>query len=288
MESTNRPEWLKKRINLDNNYQKTESVLKDLNLNTVCQAAFCPNLGECFRAGVATFMILGNVCTRNCRFCDIPNGQPEEIDQNEPENLAKAARKMNLDHVVITSVTRDDLKDGGSGHFVKIIKEFKNIEGITIEVLTPDFNGKKEDIKNVLKAGPDVFNHNIETVPRLYSKIRPEADYQQSLTVLNMAKQFDGSIITKSGLMLGLGEQKSEVISVMEDLRKNDCDLLTIGQYLQPSSEHAELKKYIEPSKFREYKRIALNLGFKAVASQPFVRSSYQAKELYLKAIKQS
>ena len=288
MESTNRPEWLKKRINLDNNYKKTESVLQDLNLNTVCQAAFCPNLGECFRAGVATFMILGNVCTRNCRFCDIPNGQPEEIDQNEPANLAKAAKKMNLDHVVITSVTRDDLNDGGSGHFVKVIKELKNIEGITIEVLTPDFNGKKEDLKRVLKAGPAVFNHNVETVPRLYSKIRPEADYQQSLTVLNMAKQIDASIITKSGLMLGLGEQKSEVISVMEDLRKNECDLLTIGQYLQPSSEHAKLKQYIEPAKFREYKRIALNLGFKAVASQPFVRSSYQAKELYFKAIKQS
>jgi len=288
MESSNRPAWLKKRINLDNNYQKTEALLKELNLNTVCQAAFCPNLGECFRTGVATFMILGNICTRNCRFCDIQNGQPEKIDHQEPANLAKAVRKMNLDHVVITSVTRDDLKDGGSGHFVKVIKELQKIEGITIEVLTPDFNGKKDDLKKVITAGPDVFNHNIETVPRLYPKIRPEADYQQSLAVLEMVKQIDSSIITKSGIMLGLGEQKAEVISVMEDLRKKDCDLLTIGQYLQPSSEHAELKQYIEPSKFREYKRIALNLGFKATASQPFVRSSYQAKELYFKAIKQS
>ncbi|MBS3766964.1 MAG: lipoyl synthase [Candidatus Cloacimonetes bacterium] len=284
MGNKERPEWLKKRINLDENYQKTAQVLKDLELNTVCQAAFCPNLGECFRAGVATFMILGNVCSRNCKFCDIANGTPESINENEPANIKEAVARMGLEHVVITSVTRDDLQDGGSKHFVSVIKSLKEINNLNIEVLTPDFKGDYTDIKRVVKAKPDVYNHNIETIPRLYSNIRSEAKYQRSLQLLKTVKEIDNNIITKSGLMLGLGEKEAEVISVLQDLKDVNCDILTIGQYLQPSDQHAELKEYIIPDKFAEYRKIALKLGFKAVAAKPFVRSSYQAKKLYQKA----
>lgn len=284
MKNKERPAWLKKRINLDENYQKTARILKNLELNTVCQAASCPNLGECFRDGVATFMILGNICSRNCRFCDIANGKPETIDKKEPNKIKKAVKKMNLEHVVITSVTRDDLQDGGSKHFVLVIKLLREINNINIEVLTPDFKGDYEAIKRVVKAKPDVYNHNIETIPRLYSTIRPEAKYNRSLQLLKTVNELDNNIITKSGIMLGLGEKETEVISALQDLRNVNCDILTIGQYLQPSDQHAELKEYITPNKLKEYKNTALELGFKAVASQPFVRSSYQAQKLYQKA----
>jgi len=286
MVTKNYPDWLKKRINLDDTYQETEKILKDLNINTVCQAAFCPNMGECFSSGVATFMILGNICTRNCRFCDIKNGDTEKVDTKEPENIKKAIKHLNLDHVVITSVTRDDLEDNGSKQFAALLSAIKNIKAVTVELLTPDFKGNYKDIERVVNLGPDVYNHNIETVPRLYSKIRPQAEYNRSIGLLKTVKEINSDIVTKSGIMLGLGEKKEEVIDVMKDLRKVNCDIITIGQYLQPSLEHAELKEYIRPEKFQEFKEIALDLGFKAAASNPFVRSSYKAKELYFKSIK--
>lgn len=280
------PDWLKKRINLDNDYQETEKILKDLNINTVCQAAFCPNMGECFSSGVATFMILGNICTRNCRFCDIKNGETETVDPKEPENIKNAVNQLNLEHIVITSVTRDDLEDNGSKQFAAVLKSVKKIKKVTVEVLTPDFKGNLKDIKKIVDLGPDVYNHNIETVPRLYSQIRPQAKYNRSIELLKTVKEISPDIVTKSGIMLGLGEKNEEVIEVMKDLRKVSCDIITIGQYLQPSQEHAELKEYVRPEKFQEFKEIALDLGFKAAASNPFVRSSYKAKQLYLKAIK--
>ncbi|MCF8002137.1 MAG: lipoyl synthase [Halanaerobiales bacterium] len=275
------PDWLKKRINLDNDYQETEKILKDLNINTVCQAAFCPNMGECFSSGVATFMILGNICTRNCRFCDIKNGETETVDPKEPENIKNAVSQLNLEHIVITSVTRDDLEDNGSKQFAAVLKSVKKNKAVTIEVLTPDFKGEFKDIKRVVDLGPDVYNHNIETVPRLYSQVRPQAKYNRSIELLKTVKEINSDIITKSGIMLGLGEKKEEVIEVMKDLRKVNCDIITIGQYLQPSPKHAELKEYVTPKKFKEYKNIALRNGFRAVASNPFVRSSYRAKKLF-------
>lgn len=277
------PDWLKKRINPGDEFRKTEKILKDLELNTVCQAAHCPNIGECFSRGTATFMILGRYCTRNCRFCDVKHkDKPAAVDQKEPERIAEAAARLNLEHVVITSVTRDDLDDGGSQQFVRVVEAIKDIDSsISVEVLTPDFKGDKSDIKRVVKSNPEVYNHNLETVPRLYEKVRAGADYKRSLQVLKTVKEINSNIISKSGIMLGLGEKEREVISVMDDLIDTGCDILTIGQYLQPSKNHIEVKSFVTPEQFEKYKEIGEEMGFEIVVSGPLVRSSFQAKESY-------
>jgi lipoic acid synthetase len=274
-----KPAWLNKKLDYQSMKEMGE-MLRSLNLHTVCEGAKCPNMGECFRNRTATFMILGDVCTRNCKFCAIPTGITACVDDQEPKNLAEAAKKLKLNHVVITSVTRDDLEDGGSNQFAKCIFEVrKEIPTASIEVLIPDFQGDTKALDNVINAKPQIINHNVETVPNLYSIARPMANYQQSLNVLKYVKQVDSSIITKSGIMLGLGEKKNEVLDLFEDLRTVDCDMLTIGQYLPPSHDHASLKEYISPEIFEEFKQIALQKGFKYVASGPYVRSSYNAIE---------
>ncbi|ODS50115.1 MAG: lipoic acid synthetase [Halanaerobium sp. 4-GBenrich] len=274
------PEWLKRRLPAQDKWMQVEEVLKDLNLNTVCQSAKCPNQGECFVNNTATFMILGKNCTRNCRFCAVNSSRPEKVDPQEPINVAEAVKKLNLRYVVITSVTRDDLKDGGVNQFIEVVKEINMISAeIKIELLTPDFQGEIEILKKLAAADFEVFNHNIETVPRLYGSVRPEADYKQSLFVLDKMKFLKAELYTKSGIMVGLGEKKEEVIEVMKDLRKKDVDILTIGQYLSPSKLHLEVKEFITPELFAEYKTIGESLGFKSVVSEPFARSSYHAAE---------
>ncbi|MCC3144327.1 lipoyl synthase [Halanaerobium sp. Z-7514] len=274
------PEWLKKRLPAQEKWMQVEDILEDLKLNTVCQSAQCPNQGECFANNTATFMILGKICSRNCRFCAVSSAEPEKVDPDEPANLAEAVKRLNLKYVVITSVTRDDLADGGVSQFIKVVEEVKKIDqDIKVELLTPDFLGKEKILKSLAKAEFEVFNHNIETVPRLYSEVRPEADYQRSLDVLEKMKNYNPSLFTKSGLMLGLGEKETEVIQVMQDLREVEVDILTIGQYLQPSQEHLEVKEFIRPEKFAEYKKIGEELGFKSVVSEPFSRSSYHASK---------
>lgn len=274
------PEWLKRRLPAQDKWMQVEEVLKDLNLNTVCQSAKCPNQGECFVNNTATFMILGKNCTRNCHFCAVNSSRPEKVDPQEPINVAEAVKKLNLRYVVITSVTRDDLKDGGVNQFIEVVKEINMISAeIKIELLTPDFQGEIEILKKLAAADFEVFNHNIETVPRLYGSVRPEADYKQSLFVLDKMKFLKAELYTKSGIMVGLGEKKEEVIEVMKDLRKKDVDILTIGQYLSPSKLHLEVKEFITPELFAEYKTIGESLGFKSVVSEPFARSSYHAAE---------
>jgi lipoyl synthase len=274
-----KPEWLKKRLDYDSMHEMTK-LLRSLNLHTVCEGAKCPNMGECFRNRTATFLILGDVCTRNCRFCAIPGGKPLPPDPKEPEHLAEAALKLNLKHVVITSVTRDDLKDGGSSQFAKCILEIKKkLPKASIEVLIPDFKFKKTALDTVMNANPDIINHNVETVPELYSDVRPMAKYQQSLNVIEYVKQQRPDILTKSGFMLGLGEKMSSVYKIMRDLRDINCDIITVGQYLPPSHEHALLKEYISPSVFKEIEEYGKSIGFLYVASGPYVRSSYNALE---------
>lgn len=272
-----KPEWLNKRLD----YQSMKEMgvmLRSLNLHTVCEGAKCPNMGECFRNSTATFMILGDICTRNCMFCAISEGRPSLVDPEEPVNLAAAAKKLDLKHVVITSVTRDDLEDGGSGQFASCIYEIrKAMPGTSVEILIPDFKADRKALDTVINAKPEIINHNVETVPSLYSIARPMADYKQSLDVLNYVKEKDSSIYTKSGIMLGLGETKEAVVQLFEDLVDVGCDMLTIGQYLPPSHNHASLKEYITPEVFEEYKKIALEKGFRYVASGPYVRSSYNA-----------
>lgn len=279
MESLKKPEWLNKRLDYDSMRTMGE-MLRSLNLHTVCEGAKCPNMGECFRKRTATFMILGDVCTRNCKFCAIPAGKPADIDPNEPKHLAEAALKLKLNHVVITSVTRDDLKDGGADHFAKCIKEIRKVlPKATVEILIPDFKGDKKSIDIVIDAKPEILNHNIETVPSLYKSVRPMAQYERSLELLSYVKTRNPNIYTKSGIMLGLGETYEEVLQTFDDLRNHDCDMLTIGQYLPPSYNHAILKEYIKPEIFDELKKIGLSKGFKFVASGPYVRSSYNAFE---------
>ncbi|MDR2009704.1 MAG: lipoyl synthase [Bacteroidales bacterium] len=277
MEKLKKPEWLNKRLD----YQSMKEMgvmLRSLNLHTVCEGAKCPNMGECFRNSTATFMILGDICTRNCMFCAISEGRPSLVDPEEPVNLAAAAKKLDLKHVVITSVTRDDLEDGGSGQFASCIYEIrKAMPGTSVEILIPDFKADRKALDTVINAKPEIINHNVETVPSLYSIARPMADYKQSLDVLNYVKEKDSSIYTKSGIMLGLGETKEAVVQLFEDLVDVGCDMLTIGQYLPPSHNHASLKEYITPEVFEEYKKIALEKGFRYVASGPYVRSSYNA-----------
>jgi lipoyl synthase len=275
-----RPLWLDKKISLKD-CSRMKGLLRGLSLNTVCEEAACPNISECFSKGIATFMILGSACTRSCKFCNVEKGIPVPLDISEPLRVAEAVKKLELKHVVVTSVTRDDLEDGGSRHFARTIECIRRENSHTsIEVLIPDFKSDVKAISCVVSAVPDIINHNIETVPRLYSDLRPEADYKRSLQVLKMAKEFSkDSIYTKSGIMLGLGEKKEEVLEALCDLRKANCDLLSIGQYLAPSRHHYPVKEYVDPEDFVYYREKAGKLGFKFTASAPYVRSSYQAGE---------
>ena len=284
MKENNRklPPWLKIRVKADNeNFDYVEKMLARLQLNTVCQEANCPNRLECFAKKTSTFMILGAVCTRNCKFCNVFKGDAENVDINEPMNVALATKELGLKHVVITSVTRDDLKDGGACQFVKTINLIKeHTPETTIEVLIPDFQGDEAALQQVIDAKPEIINHNIETIPRLYPEVRAMADYKRSLQLLKNVKEADEKILTKSGIMVGLGETKEEVVQTMSDLIDYRCELLTIGQYLAPSKDHYPVYEYIHPDVFEEYKNIALEIGFKFVASAPLVRSSYNAAEM--------
>ncbi len=260
--------------------EEVQALLASLNLNTVCSGAACPNMGECFKTRTATFMILGANCTRNCRFCNVSKQPVLPPDPEEPGNVAKAAVALNLHHIVVTSVTRDDLPDGGASQFVATIRTLKTaLPESTIEVLIPDFKGDPHALHAVLDAGPDILNHNIETVSELYSAVRPMADYRQSLDVLKNARQYAPKIHTKSGLMVGFGETAEQIARVMDDLRRVDCDAFTIGQYLRPSKSHIAVAEYVSPEQFKVYEILAFQKGFKYVASGPFVRSSYHAAE---------
>lgn len=281
-----KPQWLKAKANAGKENQAVMELLRGLRLHTVCEEADCPNCGECFGRRTATFMILGRQCTRNCRFCSVTKGTPSPVDDREPENIAEAVQKLNLRHVVITSVTRDDLPDGGAGHFAAVIKAIRHtIKENTpvIEVLTPDFQGNIDALQTVVNAQPDILNHNIETVPRLYPAVRPMAQYERSLKFLQNVKRLNEKMITKSGIMVGLGETQDEVGQVLSDLRKNECDLLTIGQYLAPTKEHYPVYEYITPELFLQYEKTGRELGFAHVASGPLVRSSYLADQAFLK-----
>lgn len=280
---TRLPDWLKKDVLLNTSSRMVHAIIQEFNLNTVCQSARCPNKNECFSNGTATFMILGNICTRSCTFCSVPKGKPVyQPHKDEPKNIALVAKTLKLNHVVVTSVNRDDLSDQGSLHFARTIYEIRNLTPeVTIEVLTPDFRGNKECILNVIKAKPDIYNHNLETVPRLYKKVRPGAVYERSLNLIKFVKNTDPKIITKSGIMLGLSETKEEITLVIKDLFKCGCDYLTLGQYMQPSLNSFPVFRYLVPQEFEQFKEIALEIGFKKVFSGPLVRSSYHAKELH-------
>ncbi|MCR4441323.1 MAG: lipoyl synthase [Peptococcaceae bacterium] len=281
-----KPEWLRIRMQGTEGLLEVKRMLDRLSLHTVCQEANCPNIMECFGKKTATFMILGNTCTRNCTFCNVTKGEPAPPDPGEPSRVAQAVKELGLKHAVITSVTRDDLADGGAGHFAEVIREIKKTgEEIVIEVLVPDFKGSRDALSVVVEAGPQIINHNLETVPRLYPEVRPRADYRQSLELLRRVKEMAASIRTKSGIMLGLGEERDEVIGVMRDLRDARCDLLTIGQYLAPSERHHPVVDYVHPGVFQEYKEIGLKMGFSFVASAPLVRSSYHAGEAYRESL---
>ena len=274
------PPWLTRRLPPEEQMRPVRGLLRDLHLQTVCREAHCPNMGECFARGTATFMILGTACTRHCRFCAVGDGEPRPPAPDEPERVAEAVRRMGLRHVVVTSVTRDDLPDGGSAHFARTIRAVHGRTAATVEVLTPDFAGRRQDVDRVLDAAPEVFNHNIETVPRLYADVRPEADYGRSLRVLARAASHGGVPLTKSGLMLGLGETAAELRAALADLRTAGCMVLTLGQYLSPSPAHYPVAEFIPPDRFRQWKEEALGMGFAAVASGPFVRSSYEAAQV--------
>lgn len=278
---TKKPEWLRMKIQGGHISNEVNSILEELSLNTVCKEANCPNRMECFNRRTATFMILGSVCTRNCTFCNVTKGEPQTIDIEEPKKVAIAVDKLKLKHAVITSVTRDDLNDGGSNQFVEVVKEIRALnKGITVEILIPDFGGEPSSLAKVIAVKPDIINHNVETVPELYPTVRPKAIYQRSLELLRRVKEADQSIFTKSGIMLGLGETEEGVINVMKDLRSVGCDILTIGQYLAPSSKHHPVVEYVHPDIYAKYKNIGMELGFKNVASSPLVRSSYHADEV--------
>ena len=274
-----KPSWIRAKSPFHPNAKKLKTILRDQKLNTVCEEAACPNLGECFGKGTATFMIMGDICTRRCPFCDVGHGRPAPLDENEPVNLAETIKAMALKYVVITSVDRDDLRDGGADHFVVCISKIRESNAdIEIEILVPDFRGRLEVALEIMaQAPPDVFNHNLETVPRLYKKCRPGADYEWSLNLLKEFKVAHENVPTKSGLMLGLGENKEEVIEVMRDMRAHNVQMLTLGQYLQPSQHHLAVERYVTPEEFDELYKIGMDLGFKHVASGPMVRSSYHA-----------
>lgn len=276
------PEWARKSNTHFESLNKLKSGLRALHLHTVCESAKCPNIHECFHRGAATFMILGNLCTRGCGFCSVPKGNPRihdmALDPAEPANVARMAAEMKLRYVVITSVNRDDLEDGGSNHFAETVVRVKQaLPNARVEVLTPDFDGNLPAAARVLDAAPHVFNHNMETVPRLYRKVRPQADYQQSLDVLRFAREHRREVLTKSGFMVGLGETVDEVRQLLQDLRAHDVDVATIGQYLQPTRRNLPVAEYVTPERFEEYREFGLSLGFKMVFSGPLVRSSYMA-----------
>jgi lipoic acid synthetase len=276
------PAWFKKDIPDINLIRERLNLLRNFNLHTVCVSAHCPNIGECFSNGNITFMIMGDICTRDCGFCAVDKGQPHQIDFQEPHTIAQVVSDLDLNYVVVTSVTRDDLSDGGASVFAKTINQIHRLRPrTTIEVLIPDFQGKESSIETLVETKPDVVGHNLETIQRLYPRVRPKGDYKQSLNILKRIKQFNKSITTKSAILLGLGETYSEVIQTLNDLRDADCDILTIGQYLSPSQKHLRVERFIEPKEFERYKRIGLSLGFRSVASGPFVRSSYNASQLY-------
>ncbi|MSQ94156.1 MAG: lipoyl synthase [Gemmataceae bacterium] len=274
------PAWLKRPLPVGNENFYTNNLLKELGLETVCENARCPNRPECYSRRTATFMIMGNVCTRPCGFCSVPRGTPEELENDEPERVAEASLRLGLKHVVITSVTRDDLPDGGAEHFYRCVLAVRERTGAAVEVLTPDFLGDSRAIDRVIEAQPDVFNHNTETVPRFYKKVRGRADYQRTLDLLAHVKRQAPHITTKSGLMLGLGETREELLDVFADLRAAHCDVLTLGQYLTPTLKHVPVARYLPPEEFDELAVLARALGFRQVASGPFVRSSYHADEM--------
>lgn len=279
------PDWFKQRMPRAGEISDVSSVLADLKLNTVCQSAICPNMCQCFARKTATFMIMGNICTRNCTFCAIAKGKPSELEADEPERIAAAVGRLSLKYVVITSVTRDDLSDGGAAHFAKTIEAIHSACPETlVEVLVPDFQGLSSALETVADARPAVINHNIETVPRLYKEVRPLANYHRSLDLISKIKEIDSRIVTKSGIMLGLGETREEVLEAMKDLRFSGCNLLTLGQYLAPSSQHHQVVSYVTPDEFSSYVRPGLDMGFSGVASAPLVRSSYRAVELFREA----
>jgi lipoyl synthase len=277
------PEWARRSTTHFESLNRLKSELRALNLHTVCESARCPNIHECFDRGAATFMILGDLCTRGCGFCSVPKGNPRihdmRLDPAEPVNVARMAAAMRLRYVVITSVNRDDLSDGGSAHFAETVREVKRaLPAARVEVLTPDFDGKMDAVARVLDAGPDVFNHNMETVPRLYRRVRPQANYRQSLDVLGFARSYRVDVGTKSGFMVGLGETAEEVHQLLRDLREQDVDVATIGQYLQPTRRNLPVVEYVEPTQFDRYREFGVSLGFKTVFSGPLVRSSYMAE----------
>ena len=277
-----KPPWLKRRVPSGATYQETRGLIQKTHLHTVCQEACCPNLGECFSQGTATFLILGDRCTRNCRFCAVAHGPIEPPDPEEPQRVAEAVHTMKLRYAVVTSVTRDDLADGGASFFAETIRKIREKTAETrVEVLIPDLRGDLESLKTVLEARPDVLNHNVETVPRLYATVRPGAVYQRSINLLKNAHHRDPSIPTKSGLMLGLGERPEEVQQVLNDLLQAGCRILTLGQYLQPSAEHLPVDRFVTPEEFEEWRKKALEMGLQEVASGPFVRSSYRAQEIF-------
>jgi lipoic acid synthetase len=277
-----KPDWLKRRLPTGETFNQVRDLIEAGRLHTVCQEAKCPNIWECYSHRTATFLIMGERCTRNCRFCSVAPGPPGPLDPQEPARLAEAVERMGLKYVVVTSVTRDDLPDGGAGHFAATIHEIRRrVPGAEIEVLIPDFQGDPAALETVLRARPDVLNHNIETVPRLYPRVRPQADYRRSLELLRRAGEIAPGIPTKSGLMLGLGERPEEIRQTLLDLRAVGGRILTLGQYLQPSPEHLPVETYVPPDDFENWRKAALDMGFSEVASAPFVRSSYHAKESF-------
>ena len=273
-----KPEWIRVKAPVSKEFQETNKLMRSLSLHTVCEEAACPNIGECWQKKHATFMIMGDTCTRACRFCNVKTGKPNALDACEPENVGKAVAEMGLSHVVITSVDRDDLDDGGANHFAETINQIRGRSPkTTIEILTPDFLNKEGCAEIIVKAGPDVFNHNLETVPRLYRSVRPGAKYFNSLRLLSKIKELNPHIFTKSGIMVGLGEERDEIYQVMDDLRAANVDFMTIGQYLQPTPKHHEVIRYVPPKEFDEYATRARGKGFSMVSASPMTRSSYHA-----------
>jgi lipoate synthase len=274
-----KPDWIRIKVSSSPEVARIKQLLRKNSLSTVCEEANCPNLGECFSGGTATFMIMGDICTRRCPFCDVGHGKPNPLDANEPKHLAEAIANMTLKYVVITSVDRDDLRDGGAQHFADCIRESRRLSpNLEVEILTPDFRGRMDIALDILEqAPPDVFNHNLETVPRLYRQSRPGANYKWSLELLKNYKARKPEVLTKSGLMVGLGETKEEIFEVLKDMREHNIDMLTIGQYLQPSKDHLPVERYVEPAEFDEYSAVAKELGFVRAACGPLVRSSYHA-----------
>lgn len=289
VELPTKPSWIRVKMGTGPEVARIKSLLRKHKLASVCEEAQCPNLGECFSGGTATFMIMGEICTRRCPFCDVAHGRPNPLDENEPVELARAIAEMALKYVVVTSVDRDDLRDGGAQHFANCIRETRALSpAIRIEVLVPDFRGRMDVALDILeREAPDVFNHNLETVPSLYKKVRPGSEYEWSLLLLKKYKERRPDVLTKSGLMLGLGETREELLQVMRDMREHDIDMITLGQYLQPSRDHLPVDRFVPPEEFDEYARIAQELGFKSVASGPLVRSSYHAdKQVDLSQLK--